>query len=138
MDSNLYLQDIIVIPRLFVWYIFDSSLQAQFVDVISLNRYYGWYRKPSHPEVIHTAMSEQLHQWYETHHKPIIVTEYGAGAIAGLHKVAVTSSSCIYSTVYTEFQYLCMHKYKLSLVDNPLQVHVVWLQKKLYCQGSDR
>ena len=63
------------------------SPQTQFMDVVCLNRYFGWYRDGGHPETIGTAMTFDLEQWYKKHKKPIIITEYGAGAVAGIHEV---------------------------------------------------
>lgn len=59
------------------------------MDVIAINRYYGWYYNPGLPysEPTMTDFSGELDQWYATHKKPMIITEYGAEGIAGLHKV---------------------------------------------------
>ncbi|XP_013419298.1 beta-glucuronidase [Lingula anatina] len=59
---------------------------AQYVDVICLNRYVGWSRDQGHLDVIVLKMTKDLTNWYNKYKKPIIVTEYGAGAIPGLHK----------------------------------------------------
>jgi len=57
------------------------------MDVIAINKYYGWYYDPGHPETIPTRLSYNLDQWYALHHKPIMLTEYGAGTVAGIHEV---------------------------------------------------
>lgn len=59
------------------------------MDVISINRYYAWYKDAGHIETIKTAFSYDLDQWYATHKKPMLITEYGAGAVAGIHEVSV-------------------------------------------------
>jgi len=56
------------------------------MDVIAINKYYGWYYDPGHPETIPTRLSYNLDQWYALHHKPIMLTEYGAGTVAGIHE----------------------------------------------------
>lgn len=61
--------------------------QAQFMDVICVNRYYGWYHSSGHPETIQESLSYELNQWYNMHKKPIIMTEYGASSVAGIHEV---------------------------------------------------
>ncbi|XP_066491208.1 beta-glucuronidase-like [Tiliqua scincoides] len=58
---------------------------APYVDVICVNSYFSWYHDPGHLEVIGLQLSSQFENWYETHQKPIIQSEYGADAIAGLH-----------------------------------------------------
>ena len=68
-----------------------SLVQVQFVDVICINRYYGWYQDQGHPEAIVMGLSYELSLWYEKHGKPMMLTEYGAGTIAGFHKVCVRS-----------------------------------------------
>jgi beta-glucuronidase len=47
------------------------------LDVIGFNEYIGWYEQ--HPE------SADLTQWRVTYEKPLIVSEFGGGAKAGLH-----------------------------------------------------
>jgi len=57
------------------------------MDVISINRYYGWYSSPGNLNVISTDLSADFEAWYSLHSKPMLITEYGAGAIAGTHEV---------------------------------------------------
>jgi beta-glucuronidase len=57
------------------------------MDVISFNRYFGWYDDPGRTVGIENALSAEIEERFNLHHKPILVTEYGAGAIAGFHKV---------------------------------------------------
>ena len=54
-----------------------------------MNRYYGWYHDPGHIEIIQRQFESQLTKWYEAFKKPIIQMEYGADAIAGLHRVSI-------------------------------------------------
>lgn len=55
------------------------------VDVISINRYYGWYFDPGQIDVAAAKLSEELDRIHKKHNKPIIVSEFGADAMAGLH-----------------------------------------------------
>ncbi|XP_066130790.1 beta-glucuronidase [Saccopteryx bilineata] len=64
---------------------YDVDLGAQYVDVICVNSYYSWYHDCGHLEVIQPQLKTQFEDWYRTYEKPIIQSEYGAGAIAGLH-----------------------------------------------------
>lgn len=57
------------------------------MDVVSFNRYNGWYNDPGYTVGIEKALSAEIEGWYNTYHKPVLITEYGAGAIAGIHKV---------------------------------------------------
>ena len=68
----------------------NSIPQSEFVDVISINQYHAWYQDAGHPETIYAGLTDNLHMWYTTHAKPMLITEYGAGAVAGLHKVGLS------------------------------------------------
>ena len=56
--------------------IVDDPL-GQTLDVIGINEYIGWYE--GHPDLADTT------QWKIDYQKPLIVSEFGAGAKAGLH-----------------------------------------------------
>ncbi|XP_057378859.1 beta-glucuronidase-like isoform X2 [Daphnia carinata] len=64
---------------------YASDLAAQFLDVICINRYFGWYSDTGHSELITYQMIKEVTAWHDKHLKPVLVTEYGAGALAGLH-----------------------------------------------------
>lgn len=59
----------------------------KYCDVISFNRYYGWYTYPGRTNEISGALEWEMREWYERHRKPVMITEYGAEALAGLHRV---------------------------------------------------
>jgi beta-glucuronidase len=54
-------------------------------DVVMLNRYYGWYVEPGDLAAAERGLEAELLGWVEAQGKPIIVTEYGADAMPGLH-----------------------------------------------------
>ena len=54
------------------------------MDVVLINRYYGWYNLSGDLEAARYAFRVEL-DWWEKQHKPIILSEYGADTIAGLH-----------------------------------------------------
>lgn len=56
-----------------------------YVDVICLNRYYGWYTEPGQLDRACHKLSRELDALYQTYKKPILLSEFGAGAIAGVH-----------------------------------------------------
>ncbi|XP_055462033.1 beta-glucuronidase isoform X2 [Psammomys obesus] len=65
---------------------YDADLGAPYVDVICVNSYFSWYHDYGHLEVIQIQLKSQFENWYETHQKPIIQSEYGADAITGFHE----------------------------------------------------
>ncbi|MEV4645177.1 beta-glucuronidase [Saccharopolyspora sp. NPDC049357] len=58
---------------------------AEFSDVVMINRYYGWYVQAGDLAAAERALEAELNEWARCEGKPIIMTEYGADAQAGLH-----------------------------------------------------
>mgnify|MGYP004614406085 FL=1 len=58
---------------------------AQMVDVIGVNRYYTWYSDSGCIEIAEHQVREELEGWYNRFGKPVMMTEFGADAIAGFH-----------------------------------------------------
>ena len=65
----------------------DACKVSELADVIMINRYYGWYVEPGDLAVAEAALEAELRGWLDRHTKPIVVTEYGADAMPGLHTV---------------------------------------------------
>ncbi|KAF2021572.1 glycoside hydrolase family 2 protein [Aaosphaeria arxii CBS 175.79] len=59
-------------------------------DVLCLNRYYGWYESCGDLKMAESELEKDLRGWHEKYGKPMIMTEYGADTIAGLHSATVT------------------------------------------------
>lgn len=64
-----------------------TDLIADLFDVICLNRYYGWYVMPGDLIAAEAALEQELRTWEQLYDKPLIMTEYGADTLAGLHAV---------------------------------------------------
>ena len=54
-------------------------------DIICINRYYGWYTNPGDMNGAIKILDGELERIWGLYHKPIIMTEFGADAIAGEH-----------------------------------------------------
>ncbi|OBZ12740.1 beta-glucuronidase [Bacillus sp. FJAT-26390] len=66
----------------------DTCKVAELVDVLALNRYYGWYVDSGDWEIAKFNLRNEFNGWYERcPGKPIMMTEYGADTVAGLHDV---------------------------------------------------
>jgi beta-glucuronidase len=63
-----------------------KCLVSQFGDVLMLNRYYGWYVNTGDLAGAERAWQAELEAWAGDG-KPIIITEYGADTLAGVHSV---------------------------------------------------
>lgn len=72
---------------------FHNDRLAGLFDVICLNRYYGWYIDTADLETAALKLEAELRGWESTHGKPIIITEYGADTLAGLHAVGTQAWS---------------------------------------------
>lgn len=58
------------------------------VDVICLNRYYGWYTHHGDLAKAEIDLRDELVRWQEKYpEKPIVMTEYGADTLPGLHSL---------------------------------------------------
>ena len=73
-----------------ITYVIDASYNSdqgiQFFDVICINRYYAWYSQSGRLDQIPTLISEELSNWRQRFpYKPILVSEYGADTVTGLH-----------------------------------------------------
>ncbi len=63
----------------------DTSTIYDLLDVISINRYFSWYTDPGSLEVIGPQLSSEMKRLHDRTGKPVLVTEYGADAVAGIH-----------------------------------------------------
>jgi beta-glucuronidase len=57
----------------------------EFLDLLCLNRYYGWYRHPGQIDEGAAVLSRELDELYARFGKPVIFTEFGADTIPGHH-----------------------------------------------------
>lgn len=65
-----------------------DNLTNDLVDVLCLNRYYGWYIQTGDLVAAESALREEMEQWLTLDlNKPIMFTEYGADTIAGFHAI---------------------------------------------------
>ncbi len=80
---------------------FPQDLCCQFCDVILLNRYYAWYDFHGELDGIQEALKSEIENFYNLHHKPIILSEFGADTIEGIHSLPAESFS-------EEFQLECV------------------------------
>ncbi|MGG3449058.1 beta-glucuronidase [Domibacillus aminovorans] len=72
-----------------LWSTPDTCHIAEIVDVLALNRYYGWYVEAGEWDIVKAQLREEFDGWLKRcPGKPIMFTEYGADTVAGLHDVA--------------------------------------------------
>jgi beta-glucuronidase len=68
----------------------DKDVITDLFDVVMLNRYYGWYVNTGDLANAERKLEAELRAWAEMYDKPILITEYGADTIPGLHVIVPT------------------------------------------------
>lgn len=90
---------------------YGKCLLAPLVDVICLNRYWGWYE--DHSDLANAAihLEAELKGWTEKYSVPIIITEYGADTIAGGHSIHNLPWSEEYQSAYLNMSHSVFDKF---------------------------
>ncbi|MEU3617948.1 beta-glucuronidase [Streptomyces sp. NPDC006872] len=78
---------------------------ADLFDVVCLNRYYGWYLATGDLATAEAQLETELRGWAEKYGKPILMTEYGADAMPGLHSVWDSPWTEEYQQAYLEMNH---------------------------------
>jgi len=66
----------------------DKDLVSNLVDIICLNRYYGWYVQTGDLDSAAKTLKNELKAWEEKYpDKPILFTEFGADTLSGFHSI---------------------------------------------------
>ena len=63
---------------------YTRDITTRTMDVVCINRYYGWYNLSGDLDAACAGMNEELDFW-EGIGKPVVITEYGADTVNGLH-----------------------------------------------------
>ena len=72
----------------------EDNKCADLFDFISLNRYYGWYDEIGNLAAVEPLFKADFGKYYEKFRKPIIVAEFGADTVEGVHS--------LYSNAFSE------------------------------------
>ena len=62
-----------------------DDLAYEYSDIISLNRYWGWYEIPGDVVEAGVKLKKEINAIHDKYNKPILLTEFGADTIAGAH-----------------------------------------------------
>lgn len=65
----------------------EPNYCADLVDIMCLNRYFGWYDELGNIGAIAPLWLDELGKLHDKFGKPIIITEFGADAIEGFHSL---------------------------------------------------
>ncbi len=105
----------------------------ELVDVACVNRYYGWYTQAGRLEEGVARLEEELRRIHQAYGKPIILSEFGADAVAGIHASPPTMFS-------EEYQAAFLRRYIACLEELPFVIgqHVWAFADFRTAQGSAR
>ncbi|XP_060521729.1 beta-glucuronidase-like [Cylas formicarius] len=89
----------------------EEDYGSKYVDIVSFNRYDGWYEYPGLLGEIMPRIIEEAQEWHKKYNKPVINTEYGADTLEGLHTLPTFIWSEEYQTAlmseyFKAFDYL--------------------------------
>ncbi len=89
-----------------------KDLMYPYVDVLSFNRYYGWYIDGGNLAEAEKKLRGELEFWKHTcPDKPILFTEYGADTVAGLHDLHDIMFTEEYQVKYYEMNHKVFDEY---------------------------
>jgi len=83
----------------------EDDVVLESCDIIGINRYYGWYTKPVDLEQAGKDLAKELDATFEKYGKPIMVTEFGADTVEGLHATTAQMFTEEFQTAFI-FKYL--------------------------------
>nr|WP_319472484.1 beta-glucuronidase [uncultured Sphaerochaeta sp.] len=88
---------------------YSKDITTRSMDVVCINRYYGWYNLSGCLDIAKKAFDEELDFW-EKINKPLILSEYGADAIPGFHAVIPEMFSEEFQVSYINAMNECLDK----------------------------
>lgn len=83
----------------------ENTRGMQYYDICCINKYYGWYEWPGQIEESLDEFIKCADRFYEKFGKGIILTEFGADAIAGIHTEPPQMFSEEYQAKMIKLQY---------------------------------
>jgi len=72
-------------PLTLASYMGATEESFNFLDVVCVNRYFGWYSEPGDLDSAIPRLSKDLDAIYKKFKKPVLMTEFGADAMPGSH-----------------------------------------------------
>ncbi|XP_077290624.1 beta-glucuronidase isoform X2 [Arctopsyche grandis] len=64
---------------------YNEDKAGKHLDIISFNRYNGWYSNPGNLDMITDRVIAEATAWHQKYNKPVLMSEYGADTMPGLH-----------------------------------------------------
>uniref|UniRef100_A0A1B6MHP6 Beta-glucuronidase n=1 Tax=Graphocephala atropunctata TaxID=36148 RepID=A0A1B6MHP6_9HEMI len=76
-----------------------NDTAVRHMDIVCVNRYRAWYSDSGHTELIVHQVLGEMREWHGKYNRPVLITEYGAASISGLHALPETMWSEDYQVV---------------------------------------
>ena len=83
----------------------ENNPGFEYYDFVCINKYYGWYIGPGRIDETLPDFSACLDRFYNAFKKPVMLTEFGADAIAGMHNLPSQMFTEEYQSEIIEKQY---------------------------------
>ncbi|KAG7528373.1 hypothetical protein FFLO_06213 [Filobasidium floriforme] len=65
----------------------EKETIGELFDIIGINRYYGWYEVTGDLVEAEQLLEDELVRWEKKYQKPLVMLEYGADTVTGLHSI---------------------------------------------------
>lgn len=89
---------------------YEKDITTRTMDVVCLNRYYGWYNLSGDLDAACYALKLEMQFWAKQG-KPVMFTEYGADAVAGIHQAVPEMFSEEFQAEYYERENAVLDRY---------------------------
>jgi beta-glucuronidase len=119
-DVFSHMRTLTHLPLMIVdWVNAKMNKVASLADVIGLNRYFAWYSEFGELDIVAERIRNDFDDYYKKFKKPIMLTEFGADTIAGLHALPSVPFS-------EEFQveFLSIYQQTIDELDYVIGEHV--------------
>ncbi len=64
----------------------EKEMVAPHCDFVAFNFYPAWYTKSGHLEAVEERLLQRLAEYHKVFGKPVLLSEFGADAVAGVHR----------------------------------------------------
>ena len=97
---------------------YTRDITTRTMDIVCINRYYGWYNLSGDLDNASYAFRQELDFWKGID-KPLILSEYGADTVAGLHGVAPEMFTEEFQVEYYKAINACLDSYAFVVGEWP-------------------
>ncbi|WP_316574362.1 beta-glucuronidase [Nocardia canadensis] len=93
----------------------DNDRIADLFDVLGLNRYHGWYMSNGDLATAEITLEAEITAWAEKYGKPMIMMEYGADTLSGLHSIWDISWTEEYQTAFLDMHHRVFDRHEAMI-----------------------